>query len=192
MLRILMLTCVLCTCTHAQTSDSRTIFQYLNDEGFKQVVDLMLASGLDGEFSDATSTPKTIFAPTDQAFALIPQDIQVKLLTNMSFVREVLNGHVTDEQILTLLIRDGVQKMDQNGNPLTFNVYPNGVKTVNGARIGAGDVILANGLVHSIDKVLLPITESISGYVAEHDTDFRDLFGFLVLAKLFGTLGGRF
>ena len=64
------------------------------------------------------------------------------------------------------------------------------VKTVNGASLGT-DVILANGVVHQISKVLIPLDSSISAIVAESDPEFRDLFGFIVLAKLFGTLSSK-
>lgn len=190
MLKALLLTCVLSTCARAQTQDSRTIFKYLQDEGFGQLVELLRAAGMEADLSNPDSNPVTIFAPDDAAFSTISQSLQIKLLTNTTFLRQVLNGHMADEQILRFFIRDQQQKQDMNGNTLTFNIYPNGVTTVNGAVITGGDVILLNGLVHPINKVLLPVEESISMYLAEHESDFKDLFGFVVLARLFGVLSG--
>merc|ERR1712154_20469 len=55
--------------------------------------------------------------------------------------------------------------------------------------MGVGsDVNLANGVVHLIDDVIMPSDVNIGSYVATHDTDFKDLFGLLVLGKLFGPL----
>lgn len=61
---------------------------------------------------------------------------------------------------------------------------------MNGATLG-DDIIVANGVVHEISKVLIPLDSSISAIVAESDPEFRDLFGFIVLAKLFGTLSSK-
>ncbi|XP_076467560.1 transforming growth factor-beta-induced protein ig-h3-like [Babylonia areolata] len=173
--------------------DSRTIFQYLQDEGYNRFLELVLGAGLSAEFMDTQSMPITLFAPTDAAFDSVPQDVLAAIQTNGTYLRTVLDGHVSEQTVLGLFIRDGLTKTSKSGTTLRFSVFPNGVKTVNGAVIG-GDIILANGLVHTIDKVLVPLDRSISAIVAENDSQFRDLFGFLVLAKLFGTLsmGGPF
>merc|ERR1712154_92646 len=121
------------------------------------------------------------------AFKALPDETLAAVQTNVTLLREVLNGHVVSgDTVLGLFIRDGLTKTSAAGTQLGFNKY-GVVKTVNGAVIG-GDVILANGVVHSINKVLMPITSSVGTLVAESDPEFRDLFGFLVLARLFGTL----
>ncbi|XP_012945755.1 transforming growth factor-beta-induced protein ig-h3 [Aplysia californica] len=71
---------------------------------------------------------------------------------------------------------------------MVFRVYPNGAKTVNGAQLEGKDISLINGVVHRIDDVILPAATNIGEYIAQHDTDFKDLFGLLVLGRLFGDL----
>merc|ERR1712154_352506 len=105
-----------------------------------------------------------------------------------------MGGHVVSEVVLTTYVRDQDTKKDLNGDTLSFRVYDNGVKTLNGAVLLGKDISLKNGVVHMIDSVILPTDANIGEYVAQHDTDFKDLFGHLVLGRLFGTLetGGPF
>jgi len=135
----------------------------------------------------ADSLPITLFAPTNAAFDALPLDVQTAIQTNVTLLRSILLGHVSDETILGFFIRDGLQKSTEAGTFLNFNSYANGVKTVNGAPLGT-DVLLANGVVHTISKVLTPVDQSVSEIVSSADPEFRDLFGFLVLAHLYGTL----
>jgi len=183
-LRVIVAVCALCAVVRGQ--DSRNILKYLSDEGFSTLVELIQGAGIASEFEDLDAI-KTVFAPTDAAFKMVPQETMAALQTNVTLLKEILQGHVVmDETVLGLFIRDGLTKTSAAGTTLEFNKY-NTVKTVNGAVIGA-DTILANGVVHTIDKVLMPITHSVGTLVAEADPEFRDLFGFLVLARLFGTL----
>ncbi|KAK7097888.1 hypothetical protein V1264_004797 [Littorina saxatilis] len=184
MLRVLLTLCMLCTCATGQ--DGRSIFQYLEDQGFSTLVELIRGAGLSQEFEDLDAI-KTVFAPTNEAFKAVPDSVMVQLQTNVTLLKQVLLGHVVmDDTVLGVFIRDGLTKTSAAGTTLSFNKY-NQIKTVNGAQI-SGDVLLANGVVQSINKVLLPIGDTISTIVAEGDAQFQDLFGFLILARLFGTL----
>lgn len=185
---LLTLACVLVTCARAQTHDGRTIFRYMEDEGFYQMAELMSAAGMRAELDNQNANPVTIFAPDDDAFSHLPQDIQLQLLTNATFMGHVLKGHIVQEQILRVFIRDQQQKLDMNGNRIIFNVYSNGVTTVNGAVLTGSEVLLSNGLVHHVQEVMMPFSDTISTFLAEHDTDFRDLFAFVVLARMIDDL----
>jgi len=185
MLRLLALLLALGTCVQAQ---DKTIFQYLQENGYTKLTEFIIGAGLQSEF-EATDAIKTLFAPSDAAFAKLPNDLVISLSTNATLLKEVLLGHVVvGEALIGLFIRDGVIKTSGSGEQLNFNVYPNKVKTVNGAQIVGNDVVLLNGVLHMVNKVLLPVKDTISNVLAESDPEFRDLTGFLVLAKLYATL----
>jgi len=186
MLRVVAAVCLVAV---SVAQDSRTIFQFLQDDPAKysRLSELVLGAGLAAQFQSTDSLPITLFAPTNAAFDALPLDVQTAIQTNVTLLRSILLGHVSDETILGFFIRDGLQKSTEAGTFLNFNSYANGVKTVNGAPLGT-DVLLANGVVHTISKVLTPVDQSVSEIVSSADPEFRDLFGFLVLAHLYGTL----
>jgi len=185
MLKFVLAVCVLALC-HAQ--DSRTIFQFLQDDPkYSKLTELVLGAGLAGDLQKTDALPITLFAPTNDAFAALPLETQTAIQTDATLLKTILLGHISPETILGFFIRDGLQKQTEAQTTLNFNSYANGVKTVNGAPLGT-DVLLANGVVHTISKVLTPVDKSVSEVVSSSDPEFRDLFGFLVLAHLYGTL----
>jgi len=168
--------------------DSRTVLQYLQDEKLSTLVGFITATGLDAVLGDPKSSAVTVFAPSEAAFDKLPDDVLFTLATNSTILKSVLQGHVVDQVVLSLYLRDGDVKTNLNGDPMVFRVYDNGNKTINGARLTGRDISLSNGVVHLIDDVIMPTDTNIGEYIANHDTDFKDLFGLLVLGRLFGEL----
>ncbi|MCB1043447.1 MAG: fasciclin domain-containing protein [Acidobacteria bacterium] len=98
--------------------------------------------------------PFTVFAPTDEAFAQIPQEQLNALLADRDALTKVLTYHVvagkvTAEQVVTLSQATTVQ-----GQNITIS-SDNGVK-VNDASVIKTDIMCRNGVIHVIDKVILP------------------------------------
>ena len=98
--------------------------------------------------------PFTVFAPTDEAFAQIPQEQLNALLADRDALTKVLTYHVvagkvTAEQVVTLSQATTVQ-----GQNITIS-SDNGVK-VNDASVIKTDIMCRNGVIHVIDTVLLP------------------------------------
>ena len=100
--------------------------------------------------------PFTVFAPTDQAFA----DAGIDLTTfdtdeeNATLV-DILTYHVVSGTVMSSDLTDGMEASALNQDTLTFSVSATEVK-VNGAVVTAADVATSNGVIHVIDKVLMP------------------------------------
>lgn len=101
--------------------------------------------------------PFTVFAPSDDAFAELPESALRQLLKpeHQDKLVAVLTYHVVSGRVYANDILDqGVAKTAE-GSDLTFLIEDDGV-SVNGARITAVDIEASNGLVHVIDTVMLP------------------------------------
>jgi len=98
--------------------------------------------------------PFTVFAPTDAAFAQIPADKLNALLADKEALRKVLTYHVVPGKVVAADVRSGAVKTVQ-GQPLTIDASPAGV-SVNGAKVIKTDVLATNGVIHVIDRVVLP------------------------------------
>ena len=98
--------------------------------------------------------PYTLFAPTDEAFAQIPADDLNALLMDKEALTQVLTNHlvrgkVTADDVVRLNSAETVA-----GQSVTIsNSY--GVK-VNDAKVIKTDIIASNGIIHVVDKVIMP------------------------------------
>lgn len=109
--------------------------------------------------SVAASGPLTVFAPTDAAFEALPAGTLEGLLEpdNADSLREILQYHVTTSALGVDSFRDGQTLGMANGDKTNLHVERDRV-TINGAEILAS-IRAENGMVHVIDKVLLPPAE---------------------------------
>ncbi len=101
--------------------------------------------------------PFTVFAPTDDAFAKLPEGTVETLLQpeNLDQLRAILTYHVVPGQVMASSVTNGLQAGSLNGETLTFAVDENGARIGN-AGIVATDVAASNGVIHVIDTVLIP------------------------------------
>jgi uncharacterized surface protein with fasciclin (FAS1) repeats len=106
--------------------------------------------------SVANPGPLTVFAPTDAAFAQLPKDTLTRLLLpeQRAELREVLKYHVAPSVYELAALTDGMQLGMANGKKTRFRVE-GGKTTVDGATILAS-IRASNGIVHVVDRVLLP------------------------------------
>jgi uncharacterized surface protein with fasciclin (FAS1) repeats len=121
---------------------------------FKTLVKAVKAAGLAETLSG--TGPFTVFAPTDAAFAALPKGTLDTLLKpeNKNKLRQVLTYHVVQGSVLSTAIKPGRVNTIQ-GSPVTLAVSGKNV-TVNNAKVTAADVKASNGVIHVIDKVILP------------------------------------
>ncbi len=98
--------------------------------------------------------PFTVFAPTDTAFAAVPADTLKALLADKEKLTKVLLYHVVPGTVMAKQLKAGDLKTAE-GAALKLTDTA-GVFTVNDANIAAPDVVASNGVIHVIDKVLLP------------------------------------
>ncbi len=100
--------------------------------------------------------PFTVFAPTDAAFASIQKDVDTLLKKeNVSKLKNVLTYHVVQGTHLAASLKDGQELKTVEGSTLKVTVKDGKVK-VGGATVTKADVTASNGVVHVIDKVLMP------------------------------------
>jgi uncharacterized surface protein with fasciclin (FAS1) repeats len=100
--------------------------------------------------------PFTVFAPTDEAFAKLPEGTVATLLLpeNKDQLVAILTYHVVPAKVMAADVATG-EAPTVNGKPLNIIVSAEGVK-VNGSNVVATDVEASNGVIHVIDSVIIP------------------------------------
>lgn len=100
--------------------------------------------------------PFTVFAPTDDAFAKIPQETIDGLLADPTGdLTQILLYHVIAGKVMASDLSDGLTAATLQGGEVTFSLSDAGAK-VNDANIIATDIETSNGVIHVIDSVILP------------------------------------
>ena len=100
--------------------------------------------------------PFTVFAPTDEAFA--EAGIDLSTFDNdeaNATLADILTYHVYAGSVAAADVTDGMVATMVNGDDATFTVV-NGTVMVGGATVTTADVAASNGVIHVIDKVLMP------------------------------------
>jgi uncharacterized surface protein with fasciclin (FAS1) repeats len=99
--------------------------------------------------------PFTVFAPTDDAFAALPEGVLDALLLpeNKELLAQILTYHVVSGKVMAADVTDG-DVATVEGQTIALSTA-NGV-TVNGANVVSADVPASNGVIHAIDAVILP------------------------------------
>ena len=98
--------------------------------------------------------PLTLFAPTDDAFAALPAGTVENLLKNPKELAKVLKYHLVKGNIFSDDLNNGSSVATVLGSPVSINTTE-GV-LINNAKVIQADVEASNGVIHVIDKVLLP------------------------------------
>jgi uncharacterized surface protein with fasciclin (FAS1) repeats len=124
------------------------------NDSFSTLSEAIQAAGLEQTLSEPG--PYTVFAPTDEAFAALPPEVQEQLLQpeNQDVLRQILSYHVVPGSITSPSITPG-EVETVAGTPVTIEDTA-GQITVDGATVVQPDIIASNGVVHAIDQVLLP------------------------------------
>lgn len=100
--------------------------------------------------------PFTVFAPTDQAFADAGIDLDAFTTEEeIAVLADILLYHVLSGAVASSDVTDGLTVTMVNGDDASFTVTADGV-TIEGANVTTADVTGSNGIVHVIDKVLMP------------------------------------
>jgi transforming growth factor-beta-induced protein len=100
--------------------------------------------------------PFTVFAPTDEAFAKLPQEtIDALLADPTGNLTQILLYHVVPGKVMAADLSDGLEAATLQGGSVSFTLSDGGAM-VNDANIVATDIETANGVIHVIDSVILP------------------------------------
>jgi len=136
---------------------------------FKTLISAIQAAGLSESL--ASGGPFTVFAPTDEAFAALPAGVLNALLLpgNRDLLTQVLAYHVVPGAVTSdELTTGGVETL--NGG-LAVRVEPDQV-VVNDASVVTPDVAASNGVIHAINRVLIPdgLVEELQSRTASSTT----------------------
>ncbi|MBN1212837.1 MAG: fasciclin domain-containing protein [candidate division Zixibacteria bacterium] len=125
----------------------------ISAEKFNTLVAAVKAAGLVETLQG--DGPFTVFAPTDEAFAKLPEGTVEALLNDKEKLTAILTYHVVPGKVLA----EDVVKLDKaatvNGEYIAINTSEDGVM-VDNANIIATDILCKNGVIHIIDAVVLP------------------------------------
>ena len=101
--------------------------------------------------------PLTVFAPTDEAFAALPEGTLDSLLKpeNKDQLSAILLYHVVSGKVMSSDLSGTINAETLQGDTVEVVASASGV-TVNGANVVKADVAASNGVIHVIDAVILP------------------------------------
>jgi uncharacterized surface protein with fasciclin (FAS1) repeats len=126
--------------------------------GFDTLVAAVRAAGLEDALRG--EGPLTVFAPTETAFAALPEGTISFLLQpeNVGLLQELLTYHVLAGEVRSTDLKlFQVPKMFNGAYSIIRKYSPDKIY-INFSRVEAADVLATNGVIHVIDKVLIPYT----------------------------------
>jgi len=159
---------------------------------FTALVAALTKAGLAGTLADGTQD-FTVFAPTDAAFneflgqlGLTLDNVPTELLT------KILTYHVVSGNIFSTDLVNGATPTTLNGANLTVNINSSEVtvSSLNTSKVVATNVLGTNGVIHTIDKVLVPVADFTITQVAQVGDNFGLLEAAVIKAGLATTLSG--
>ena len=151
---------VVVTPTPAPVEEATTIVDVaVSDGNFTTLVAALQATGLDATLDDETQT-FTVFAPTDDAFALLGEDVINALLEDTDTLSDILTYHVIGSSVeasAAIGLAGSTVEM-VNGDMVGLSLSGDDL-LVNTATVTATDIVTDNGIIHVIDAVLMPPAE---------------------------------
>ena len=97
--------------------------------------------------------PFTIFAPTDEAFAKLPPGALDALMKDKAKLAELLRYHIMQGAVMAKDVKAGKARMASGKEAL---VGSTGGVTIDNATVVKADIVASNGVIHVIDRVLMP------------------------------------
>jgi uncharacterized surface protein with fasciclin (FAS1) repeats len=139
----------------ARAADKDLVDTAVSAGQFKTLVTALNAAGLVDTLNG--SGPFTVFAPTDAAFAKLPAGTVESLLKpeNKARLKAILTYHVVQGSVMAADVVKLKQAKTVNGQMIAVKAA-DGAVMINDAKVTATDVVASNGVIHVIDKVILP------------------------------------
>lgn len=136
------------------SSASDNIVEAASDQ-FKTLAKAIEAAGLAETLSSAG--PFTVFAPTDEAFAALPEGVLEQLLLpeNKEILVQLLSYHVVPGAVTSSQIQPG-EVETLSGESLAVQLGTDGTVAINNATVTQADIQASNGVIHAVDQVILP------------------------------------
>lgn len=98
----------------------------------------------------------TVFAPTDKAFANLPNGVLEALVANTNALTDILLYHVVSGEAFSDDLEDGQRIKTVVGRTVKVDIENDGDIEINDADVIDADIVACNGVIHVIDKVLIP------------------------------------
>ncbi|WP_326494832.1 fasciclin domain-containing protein [Roseateles hydrophilus] len=173
----------------------RTLVQQLQAmPQFSTLVEAVVAADLQDALSGAG--PLTVFAPTNTAFAALLTELgltKAQLLADKPLLTAVLQYHVLGSQVTSAAVPLGQAVSPLAGGIFKVDAQGSGLVVTDGrnrqASVGFVDLRVKNGVIHALDKVLLPANRDIV-QTAQALPQFSILVEAVVAANLQGALSG--
>ncbi|OOY06624.1 fasciclin domain-containing protein [Thioclava sp. F28-4] len=126
----------------------------VNAGSFETLVAAVQAAGLVETLKG--EGPFTVFAPTDEAFAALPEGTVDDLLKpeNKDTLTSILTYHVVPGKVMSGDLSDGMMAETVQGSEITVKTDP--AVMVDEASVTQADIEASNGVIHVIDKVIMP------------------------------------
>ncbi|MDD4248590.1 MAG: fasciclin domain-containing protein [Methanosarcina sp.] len=137
-------------------SEGKDIIETATSKGFKTLLGALNATNLTDTLKG--EGPYTLFAPTDNAFATLPNQTREALLNDTDALKNILLYHVAGEKLMAEDVANMTNITTLQGSELPVNVTEEGV-FVGDAKIILQDLNASNGVIHAIDAVLIPPKE---------------------------------
>ncbi len=99
--------------------------------------------------------PFTVFAPTDEAFAAVPEDVLNDLLADTEALTAVLTYHVVPGKVMAADVVELESAETVQGQSVTISTMYGNVM-IDGATVVQTDIEASNGVIHVIDAVIMP------------------------------------
>jgi transforming growth factor-beta-induced protein len=127
------------------------------DGRFTTLVAAVEAAGLTETL--AGEGPFTVFAPTDDAFAALPEGTVEALLADIPALTDILTYHVVAGEVLAADVVGLESATTVQGSDISISVVDGNVFLNETIQVIITDIVASNGVIHVIDGVLLPPTE---------------------------------
>lgn len=182
----------------------KNIAEVAKDQGFNALLAAVTKAGIGGTLTDANAQ-LTVFAPTDQAFANLATRLgfaDAAALVNAlppAALQSILNYHVLAAKRSAADLRAGgasqTTAYTYANAPTRLSLdFSNGVRITDAAltvaTVTTADVAASNGVIHVVDKVLVPPGVLNIVQMAQVNPSFSSLVAAVVASNLQGTLGG--
>ena len=166
----------------------KTIVDIAVEDGrFTTLVAAVQAAGLDEALSGEGSF--TVFAPTDDAFAALPEGTVEALLADIPALTNILLYHVVDGAVLAADVVKLSNAMTLQGQSVDISAE-GGKVMIDNAQVIITDIEASNGVIHVIDSVILPESRDIVD-IAVEDGRFTTLVAAAQAAGLVDALKGE-
>lgn len=181
-----------------------TLFLLFSSQAFAQSKDIVDTAVAAGQFKTLVAAvqaaglvdalkapgPLTVLAPTDEAFAKLPEGTVESLLKpeNKQQLIDILTYHVVPGSVDAATVSSLSSAKSLNGQQIDIENSADGL-SVDDAKVTAADIRCSNGIIHIIDSVILPSTDNIPT-VATNAGTFSTLLAAAQAAGLVEALAG--